>query len=114
MLDLTAYGAEATANGAILQQTDAQPTGTGNIRSFVRIQGLCGVEQGYNTDARPLQFNEKKSPQFTRSLTLGDVPIVVVNGTAYREFLLDINERPRGVPSFRSIRCGSTLARIPI
>ena len=92
VLDVTTHGAEVTANGAIVRQCDAQPTGTGVIRSFLRVQAT-GVEQGYNTDARPLQFDENKSPQFTRSLTLGDVPVVTINGTAYREFLLDINQQ---------------------
>jgi SdrD B-like domain len=91
LVDLTTHGAEETANRAIFRQVDPQPTGTGVIRSFVRIQGT-GVERGYNTDARPLQLNENKSPQFTRSITIGDVPVVVVDGVAYREFLLDINQ----------------------
>ena len=43
--------------------------------------------------AGPLQFDENKSPQFTRSLTLDQVPIVNVNGVSYRQFLLDINQK---------------------
>ena len=97
VLDLTTAGATASApSGAIVQQTDAQPTGTGFIRSFVRLQGASsggGTEQGYNTDGRALQFDENKSPQFTRSLTLDQVPIVNVNGVSYRQFLLDINQK---------------------
>ena len=97
VLDLTHAGDEKTApNGAIVQQCDAQPTGTGYIRAFVRVQGAApggGTEQGYNTDGRPLQFDENSSPQFTRSLTLGQVPTVTVNGVEYREFLLDINQK---------------------
>ena len=96
MLDLTHRGDAAAAGGAIVRQSDAQPTGSGNIHSFVRIQGAAnggGSEQGYNTDARPLQFDENKSPQFTRSLTLGRVPVVTVDGVRYREFLLDINQK---------------------
>jgi hypothetical protein len=96
-IDLTTVGASAELdNGAIVQQTDAQPTGTGFIRSFVRVQGAAsggGSQQGYNTEARPLEFDENKSPQFTRSLTLDQVPLVVVDGVAYREFLLDINQK---------------------
>lgn len=97
VLDLTTKGAVAElANGALVQQTDAQPTGTGHIQSFVRVQGAAsggGTQQGFNTDARPLQFQENKSPQFTRSLTLGEVPVVTVNGVRYREFLLDVNQK---------------------
>jgi hypothetical protein len=93
---LTTAGAELATDGFIARQVDAQPTGTGFIHSFVRVQGASsggGFEQGYNTTARPLQFDENKSPQFTRGLTLGQVPVVVVNGVAYREFLLDINQK---------------------
>ncbi|HEX3151803.1 MAG TPA: SdrD B-like domain-containing protein [Gemmataceae bacterium] len=91
VVDLTTHGSAGAANGAILQQCDAQPTGTGVIRSFVRVQAN-GVEQGYNTDARPLQFDENKSPQFTRSITLGTVPVVTIDNVPYRQLLLDINQ----------------------
>ena len=96
LLDLTAAASQASAGDAIVRQVDAQPTGTGYIRSFVRLQGAAsggGIEQGYNTVARPLQFDENKSPQFTRGLLLGQVPTVTEGGTAYREFLLDINQK---------------------
>jgi hypothetical protein len=92
-LDLTARGSSGEINGALFNQTDAQPTGTGYIRSFVRLQTNAATEQGYNTDARPLQFDENKSPQFTRSLKVGDVPLVSVDGVLYREFLLDVNQK---------------------
>lgn len=90
-LDLTARGSAGEVGDALFRQSDAQPTGTGLISSFVRIQG-AGVESGYNTDARPLQFQEKSGPKFTRSLRLGDVPVAVVGGVGYRQFLLDINQ----------------------
>jgi hypothetical protein len=92
VVDLTTHGSSGAANGAIFQQCDAQPTGTGVIQSFVRVQAT-GVEQGYNTDARPLQFDENKSPQFTRSLAFSQVPTVFVGGVPYRQFLLDINQK---------------------
>ena len=90
-LDLTTAGAYGEVNTALFHQTNAQPTGTGVISSFVRLQGT-GLERGYNTDARALQFNENSSPRFTRSLRLNDVPVVLVDGVAYRQFLLDINQ----------------------
>jgi len=96
VVDLTTHGAEGAAGSALVRQTDAQPTGTGYIKSFVRVQAAASgssVEQGYNTTARPLQFDENSSPSFTRALTLGEVPMVVVNGVTYREFLLDINQK---------------------
>jgi len=96
MLDLTTPGSSGFVNGALFQQSDAQPTGTGHIQSFLRIQGASAhdeVQQGYNTDARPLQFDENKSPNFTRALRLSDLPVVNIGGVLYREFLLDINQK---------------------
>ena len=92
VVDLSAQGSSGTINGALYQQFTVQPTGTGVIDSFVRVQSNAGVEQGYNTDFRPLEFDENNSPNFTRSLLLSAVPVVGVNGTNYREFLLDVNE----------------------
>jgi hypothetical protein len=85
-------GGSFTINGAILQDGSIQPAGTGVIDSFVRIQ-MNGTEQGYNTDGRPVAFNELTDPNFTRSLLLSEVPIKLVGETAYREFILDINEQ---------------------
>lgn len=93
--DLTTAGASVTVNGALFQQIAPQSTGTGVIQPFVRLQAN-GTEQGYNTGARPVQFDEKTDPNFTRNLLLSDVPVVTVNGTAYRQFLLDINENSGG------------------
>jgi hypothetical protein len=95
VLDLTTAGAQGVINNAVFQQTATQPTGSGVIHSFVRLFGTgnAAVEQGYNTDARPLQFDENNSPVFTRSLQLSQVPIVQYNGVSYREFLLDINQK---------------------
>jgi hypothetical protein len=82
-------------NGAIFEQGSVQPAGSGVIDAFVRIHGLGGVtaEQGYNTDARPLQFNENSSPTFTRHIHLSDIPEVTIGGVSYRAFLLDINQK---------------------
>jgi len=95
VVDLTTPGAEAPAGAAIVSQTKIQPTGTGYVDAFVRIQGAAsggGSEQGYNTGARPLQFDENSSPKFTRNLLASAVPEVTVNGQGYREFLLGINQ----------------------
>jgi hypothetical protein len=100
-IDLTTAGSGALLNnGAAMIQVDPQPTGTGVIHSFVRLQspGNSTTEQGYNTDGRGAIFNSfdaNNSPQFTRSLTLGQLGMHYVNHTAYRQFLLDVNE-PNG------------------
>lgn len=98
MYDLTGSVSDtAHINEAWFYNVHAAATGTGVIDSFVRIHGRA-VEQGYNTDGRPVQFDENTSPQFTRSLLLSDVPIVTGIDDAdptipYREFLLDINQQ---------------------
>lgn len=91
-----APGSPIYDSGAIFAQINVQPTGTGVIQSFLRLQNNPN-EQGYNTDARSYaagktQFDEKTDPNFTRSIQLGAVPIVNIGGTNYREFFLDINE----------------------
>jgi len=90
IVDLTEAGASGTINGAIFQQVDPQPTGTGVINSFLRIQ-KNGIEEGFNTDYRPPPL-DAKSGRHTRALLLSQVPEVTIDGVAYREFLLDINE----------------------
>jgi len=94
ILDLSTAGAQGAVGDVVYQQTSVQPTGSGVIQSIVRLNagGSTPVSQGYNTDARPLQFDENSSPIFTHSLQLGDIPVVTRNGVAYAEFLLDINQ----------------------
>ena len=92
VVDLTTRGATGEANGALFQQSHAQPITA--LRTFLRVQAT-GTEQGYNTDARPLQFNESRWPGFTRSLALDQVPVVTVDGVAYRQFILDVSESSR-------------------
>ena len=90
-LDLTTVGASGILNGALFQQVDTQSTGSGVIDSFVRIQAN-GIEEGYNTDYRHVEFDEHTTATFNHSLNLSSVPIVKVYGVDYREFLLDVNE----------------------
>jgi hypothetical protein len=94
VVDLTTAMSSGTIGGVIFRTIDLAPTGTGVINSFVRIQHN-GTEQGYNTSGRPVAFNELTDPNFTRNLTLGEVPVVAVGGTDYYSFNLDINE-PNG------------------
>lgn len=91
-LDLTSAGSSGYIGDAYFDQVDPQATGSGFIQPFVRLSSNQEVVQGHNTDARPLDFDENNSPVFTRSLLLNDVPILYLQGTAYRGFLLDINQ----------------------
>ena len=81
------------ASSAIFQQANPQPTGTGYIDSFLRLQHSPS-EEGYNTDARPFQtgMDQKNPINYTHAITLAEVPIINISGTDYRQFYLDINE----------------------
>jgi len=89
---------QGTLNGALYLRASVAPAGSGNLNSFVRLnpQGNNTFDQGYNTDFRPLQYDENNSPTFTRSLNLSAVPIVTIAGgicaAGCREFILDINQ----------------------
>jgi hypothetical protein len=101
-LDLTTAGSSGYIDDAYSEQVDPQSTGSGVMKPFVRLSTNEDISQGYNTGARPLEFDENNSPQFTRPLSLEDirpVPIVCTDETLYREFLLDINQN--GTPEGR-------------
>ncbi len=93
VVDLTTNGQTGSIHGAIFSNDDQHAAGTGLIDSFVRV-GAANQDQvsGYNTSVRPLGRDEKTDPNFTRDLTLGEVPILSVGGTDYYQFLLDINQ----------------------
>jgi uncharacterized repeat protein (TIGR01451 family) len=91
VVDLTSPGSSGSILGAQFIQSDSGPGGTNVVQSFVRID-RNGVEQGYNTSSRPVQFDENNSPNFTRSFRLGEAARVALNGTPYYEFVLQINQ----------------------
>jgi len=94
ILNLTAANSTGTINGAEFSTNTQQPTGSGVIHSFVRISAANQlVVQGYNTDNRPLQFDENNSGTFTHSLPTADLQVVSKGGTDYYKFLLDINQQ---------------------
>jgi len=97
VVDLTGPVPQTTTiNGAIYTTNVQQPTGTGVIRPFVRLdaQGKPGIESGYNTDARPLESgNDAKADfQYTHSLALSSLVSTNIGGVDYYQFLLDINQ----------------------
>jgi len=94
MYDLTDVNSWAIINGAIVNQYTPGPGGTGTINSFVRLQGpqASDIQQGYNSDGRPVQYDEDTSAQWNHSILLRDIPTVTNGGGVYLEFLLDINQ----------------------
>jgi len=77
---------------AYFMRAYSQSTGTGVIDPFVRLSTNQPISKGYNTSARPLQYDENNSPNFTRTLSLSEVPLFKIGDMYYREFLLDINQ----------------------
>ncbi len=91
--DLTGAGGTATINGAVYV---ALPDGDLEGRGFhpvVRLRGKEASIRGYNTDYRPLQYDEQRSARTTRSLLLSEVPQVLRSGVLHREFLLGISQQ---------------------
>jgi hypothetical protein len=78
-------------NGALFVQGQDSIVGTGAFDPFVRIQRTWGAghEEGYNTDARPVEFQTLDE---THSIRVGDLAEVTIGGIRFREFALDINE----------------------
>lgn len=101
-IDLTTEGSTGTSQGALFYQDDPKPTGTGYIDPFVRIQ-MTGTERGYNTDARPVEFDTKDENQWTHSLLLNTLGAVTIGSTDYYKFSLDINEEGGPVGSLLSM-----------
>jgi hypothetical protein len=90
-LNITSVGASASANGALFQQSAA--VATDEFDTFLRLRDNNGSsEEGYNTDARPFQFDQRGDLSVTHSLQLSAIPTVTVGDTVYREFLLHVAE----------------------
>jgi hypothetical protein len=86
---------------AIFQFTQPQPTGTGVIQPFLRVQATP-TEQGYNTSGGT-PFDDKAGP-WTHDIQFSDLQstTVSVNGTSYFKILVDLNE-PNGAKSTISL-----------
>jgi len=82
---------------SIFQFTQPQPTGTGYIDPFLRVQANGG-EQGYNTSGGT-PFDDKGGP-WTHDIQFSDLQstAVTVNGTSYFKVMVDLNE-PNGAKS---------------
>lgn len=91
-----------TVNSARFDFMAQQPTGTGVIKPFLRVQAN-GSEQGYNTSGSPLPFDDKAGI-WTHDLRFSDLQqsLVSLDGTQYYKLLLDVNE-PNGSRSLISL-----------
>lgn len=104
LVDLTTVNSQGVINGAIYQQIDLQPTGTGNIDSFVQLspQGNGTTSAAYNTTVNNTLDN-KSSDNFNHSIFVSDVPTATINSVVYAAFLLDINEADGGPANDRYV-----------
>lgn len=100
VFDLRTAGAEALlADGAIAHRIDGvwdgangnQAHGNGALQTYLTVDA-DGVERGYNTNFRPVQFNASSDPAATRALQLSNVPVVTIGTQQYREFVLNIDQ----------------------
>jgi len=96
-------GNSGTINGAQFEFTNVQPTGTGIIDPFLRVQAN-GVEQGYNTSGTPVPFDDKSGIS-THDITLAQLQTttVTIGGTDYFKLLLDVNQSGNGNSTFLSL-----------
>lgn len=93
-LDLSGATSSGWLNGAFFSRTASHGSGTGNIQAFLRVQqhGNATTEKGYNSDYRPMQFDENNDAPSNHSVLFSSVPIVMIGEVKYREFLLDAKE----------------------
>ena len=101
IVDLTGSNDSGSINGAQFVFTTPQPTGTGVIEPFLRVQNTP-TEQGYNTSGGT-PFDDKAGI-WTHDLTFADLQAteVTLDGASYFKLLLDVNE-PGGKKSLISL-----------
>ena len=101
VVDLTGSNNSGTINEGQFVYTSQQPTGTGVIDPFLRVQA-DGSEQGYNTSGGT-PFDEKPGI-WTHDIQFSDLKTTAVslNGVSYYQLLLDVNE-PGGSTSLISL-----------
>src|ERR1043166_9210752 len=96
IVDLTS-GDSGTINNGLFYFSSKQPTGTGVIQPFLRVQNTP-TEQGYNTSGG-IPFDDKAGP-WTHNIQLSDLQATAVDigGVTFFRLLLDVNE-PNGQKS---------------
>ena len=101
VVDLTGNNNKGRINHAEFDWTPEQPTGTGDIQSFLRVQA-DPAEEGYNTSGGT-PFDDKSGP-WTHDIRVSDLEasIVTIGEIQYYKLLLDVNE-PGGEKSLISM-----------
>lgn len=97
-----------TLGSAIYENpNNAVIVGSGVVNPFLTVQNN-GTESGFSTDAltNNLPLDVKRAEgngQFTRTFSTSDLGTVTLNGVAYYQFFLDINEPSGGASSLLSL-----------
>jgi hypothetical protein len=79
--------------GALWTTAAAQPSAS-TLDSFLKISSTNDVEEGMNTSGTVKE--DTVAGASTHAITTSDLTQVNINGTAYYEFLLDVNEPSSG------------------
>ncbi|MXO76098.1 hypothetical protein GRI40_12815 [Altererythrobacter aerius] len=100
-VNLTQAESAAVINGAIFQDAANVGSGTGGYNTFLALDDRTGgevpqnySEAGFNSDeGNPLNAtNAEIDVSKTKTLLLGAIPVKVIDGVAYYEFRVDLNE----------------------
>jgi hypothetical protein len=92
---------DGVAPDSIYELIDTIPTGTGVFQPFLSYQKK-GSEEGVNTSLGGNGqgfLDDKRVPQWTHDLHLGDLGTITRNGLSYYAFELDANETGNGMPN---------------
>ncbi|MFL6738138.1 MAG: hypothetical protein ACJ8FJ_02995, partial [Sphingomicrobium sp.] len=120
--NITAANSFALINGAFFSDAANVGAGTGNYNTFLALQDDSeddattgtdsdGVETGFNAgqsdggaQANPEDdSNDEMDASKSEAILLGAIPIKIVNGIAYYEFRVDLNEANSGADTLISL-----------
>jgi hypothetical protein len=93
-------GTSAGGAGTIYELIDTHPAGTGVFQPFLSYQHK-GQEEGINTSQLGNGqgvLDDKRVPQWTHDVHVGDLGTITRNGVNYFAFELDANEKGSGNP----------------
>jgi hypothetical protein len=97
-IDLTMSPYSFTLNGAVFSAFDASKAGRGVFPSFLSTQNqsLGGtLNTGYNSDYRPVQYDETNAATHNYSLLRSNLGVYTApGGTTYYSFTLDADQAP--------------------
>ena len=93
-IDIRADSSSTTIGGAIFKKLPPSGSGTGQYNTFLAISDNDGNERGFNSDdTNPLNAtNNNIDVAKTHTVLLGTIPVKIIDGVAYYEFHVDLNE----------------------